>query len=150
MFKLFNINCILLCGAMLLAACEEREAADPAEEKSKEYAESPILGKWKLMQIREAIMGLKIYDYSNDNITYEFKSNGSLTVATNGKKPLFLNDGSYKFVLDKKPLNPNSNNNEYSFKCGEDGLPYLCKIAGKDLELTRMHVDGAALFLKRL
>ena len=96
---------------------------------------SSVIGKWKLMKEQTSGFGSpsKEIDYSKDNIVYEFKNNGVLTVSGNGIVG-WLENGNHSYSI--------GNYNE--IQIGYSISWY--SISPDELIIDRRLVDGSAFY----
>ena len=66
---------------------------------------SSILGRWKLVKIRDNFLAPKCYDYSHANIVYEFKTNNVLTGSAEIEpSELWPRIGTHFYSINEKEL----------------------------------------------
>ena len=111
---------------------------------------STILGKWKLMIIRDNPFNPKCLDYCQYNIVFEFKTNNVVTISGNTELPnlFFIEDGDnlYSFVefdwfdnaSDKRRLS-----------IGKASY-YWYKINSEELVFDSSPVDGSMLYFIKI
>ena len=66
-----------------------------------------ILGEWKLIYIFRVSSPPNEFDYSNDEIVFEFKSNNTLTVTGNDDPSLYFTNSEYEYEFIETPANGN-------------------------------------------
>ncbi len=108
--------------------------------------DSQIIGDWKLMkaEIVNFSQNPSIIDYSDENIIYNFKSDGKLVVT--GGENIGYPDGEYDYYFGEANLaNLNDpvlivkiNNSQWTFNL-TDGI----------MKIGQSYVDGPDLFFKR-
>jgi len=109
--------------------------------------DNEIIGNWKLMRAEfYGFEGENLINYSNKDITYSFKSNGTLKVI--GEENAGYPSGEYKYFFGKDYLGGNTNDPKillvkintskwiYNFKDGE-------------MILGQSYVDGPNLVFKK-
>ena len=110
--------------------------------------DASIIGKWKLENIRvNSRSGICCADCSLNNIVYEFKQDGSLTVSGNTDNYGLHESGEYTFIKDEWSL-------------GLDGYPWGLNInkgntlwymlSSKKLIIDYSPLDGATLYFVKI
>jgi hypothetical protein len=110
-------------------------------------SDNEIIGNWKLMRAEfYGFEGENLINYSNKDITYNFKSNGTLKVT--GEENAGYPSGEYEYFFGKDYLGGNTNDPKillvkintskwiYNFKDGE-------------MILGQSYVDGPNLVFKK-
>ncbi|WP_223035022.1 hypothetical protein [Hanstruepera marina] len=78
-----------------------------------------ILGEWKLIYIFRVSSPPNEFDYSNDEIIFDFKSNGTVTVTGNDDPSLYFTNGEYGYEFLETHHNVNGADIPYKlFKIG--------------------------------
>ena len=85
----------LILAALICISCQSKINDDDAANK-----DSTIIGKWKLDKI-VPFTNLESYDYSQYNIVFEFKTNGTLTVSGTNElaNASIFPEGDYLYLL---------------------------------------------------
>lgn len=134
----------------LFASCEkniQKTNELKCEVKIKEGSNTSVLGKWKLVRGTSVFYEPVTYDYSCENIIYEFTSDGTLIITGDAEQNL----GYGKGIYDYKFQVANSETGIY--------LPYMITINGNSLssnivnhqlELNNSSVDGPILYFLRV
>ena len=102
-------------------------------------SESTIIGKWKLVESSSFSFGsgIKVYDYSQYNIVYEFFTNNNLSVSgiPNGISAGYKNGKhSYLILTEKSGI--------FNIMINDEGWCY--KVTSNELVISLMPVDGEA------
>jgi len=124
--KLFKFTFVLLLLTGILSACSKNN-----EEMSVLDDYSKILGKWKLLKTTHPITG-QSFDYSIDNIVFEFKTNGTLTVSGN-IDDLWPSNGDHIYSVSK--LINEYNLNQLNLII--DTWPFLPRVSSKNLQIHK-------------
>ena len=94
---------VIILLTMFVCSCnKEKNGIDEFENMiCSDDPENSIIGKWKLVKCRTNIMfthGGEIIDYSQNNIIYEFKKDGTVIISCDIDDYLYLvGEHSYKF-----------------------------------------------------
>ena len=141
------VLCVVLAG--LFSSCAQKE--NNTEPTS-------IIGKWKLVKFDYRPMTSPpspkdSFDYSQNNVVYEFKSNNILTVS--GKtddidyRGLEIGDHSYEMNYNlKDDMDPLGLPYPYMLKIDTDPHSYL--LSAKELKITHIgEVDAYAFYLAK-
>ena len=108
-----------------------------------------IIGEWKLLRTRVLWPEYQNWDFSNENIIYNFKKDGVLVVSESGGIG-GLKKGEYSYVLEKDYLSNYPNSNE--------PMIWLVKIMGMKwtygsqndlMVIGQSYVDGHDLCFER-
>lgn len=108
--------------------------------------QNPIVGKWKLVEIRTLVFGgpESIEDISDQNITYTFDNKSNLTVNTNGKIETF----KYEYKLDYLSGIPSSpEESKWPFVLIDDLKYTYVSLAPNKIIIGNSYVDGSDLYL---
>ena len=153
---IFLFLIIILC-----IGCSENNKYDPAPLQEIDYTDcimgeldvvtssDQILGEWNLLRTRILWPEYQNWDYSNENIIYNFKSDGTLIISESGGIGGF-EEGEYNYVFEKDYLSNSPSPNESKI--------WLVKIMNmkwtynsqNDLMiLGQSYVDGADLCFER-
>ena len=124
----------------------DEEISVDEEEIVDDYLTSCIIGKWKLMKVLVYTdIALKVDDYSKDNIIYEFKSNGILTISGVPK-----DNGGYRAGDHTYSVVPNPYFGASYRLIIDTFFIYGCKIANNELWFDILPLDGPAYFLNKI
>ena len=122
----------------------DEEISVDEEEIVDEYLTSGIIGKWKLMKVvMPTEFELAVYDYSKDNIIYEFKSNGILTISGVPKDNRGYRAGDYTYSIVQYY------NDFYELKIG-DYQKDPCQISNNKMQFGSHYVDGPVFYLDQI
>lgn len=112
---------------------------------------NPILGEWKLItteyygQNSNGIIELFSTDYSDQNIVYHFKANGSLEVSGSGNSG--YPSGEFDYILGNDSLGSDDGPQVLMVKI--NSLKWIYKLNNGTMTLGRTYVDGSDLIFKR-
>jgi len=111
----------------------------------------PILGEWKLMEatfytIENDAFTESSIDYSNENIIYNFQSNGILEVS--GGQNVGYDDGEYDYFFDEDYLG--SSNNPKVLLVKIDNSKWTYDLTNNLMTLSQSYVDGPTLIFEKL
>lgn len=96
----------------------------------KDKEERPaLIGKWRLEKVQTVFYDPQVYDYSGDNIIYEFKRDGKLIVSSDIEDYQGLGTGEYPYKVSSNILTIGNSDCEYS-------------ISGSELTLDDSPLDG--------
>jgi hypothetical protein len=154
MTKRAHLGFIFFITVLLFTGCEKSEPVleaqkEPAKETPKEifvgtpYAGTPIEGRWKLLKVVYPMVQ-KTYDYSIDNIVFQFNANASLEVNSNGKVNVGWKEGIHRFEFKTEPLYFM----QYRVKIGM--ITWPANINATNMELNLSVLDGSINTFKRL
>lgn len=106
-----------------------------------------ITGKWKLLEVRSYGFGGKTsIDYSDENIIYNFQSNGILVI-TGGENVDYWN-GEYDYFFGEDHLGGDSDPKVLLVKI--DGSKWTYNLTKGKMTLGQSYVDGPDLVFERL
>lgn len=107
---------------------------------------TPISGNWKLVEVKlHGFQGASSIDYSGDNITYNFKTNGILIVT--GGENVGHTVGEYKYFFGDDHLGANSDPKVLLVKINDSKWTY--NLSNGKMTLGKSYVDGPDLVFTR-
>ena len=106
-----------------------------------------IIGEWKLMkaEIVSFSQNPSIIDYSDENIIYNFKSEGKLVIT--GEVNVGYLEGEYDYYFGDDYLGGTSGSKSLLVKINTAKWTY--NLTNGEMKLGQSYVDGPDLFLKR-
>jgi len=105
-----------------------------------------IIGEWKLLKSKTYFHD---YDYSNQNIIYNFKSNGELVV-TGANKTGGYPIGTYNYTFEEDYLSNSANPNEpMLWLVNIDGLKWIHQSQNDLMVIGQSYVDGSDLCFQK-
>lgn len=125
---------------LLLFSCSEKELPlNPT---------NSVVGKWQLIkaEFNFTSKGKTIIDFSDKNITYNFKTNGKLIVS--GKGNSIHNEGEYDYFFGKDYLGSNADPKILLVKMDNTRWTYTAKKG--EMILGRSYIDGPDLTFKKI
>lgn len=130
---------ILLLGIVTLSSCSNNDDSSTDQ----------IIGEWKLMmaKIIDFSPNPPIIDYSNENIIYNFKSNGKLVVT--GGQNIGYPNGEYEYFFGEDYLGGGLGNEPKVLIVKINGSKWTYNLTGKEMKLGQSYVDGPDLILER-
>lgn len=147
----------MLAGALCAVMFQTCKKAQPSEEILTTYQcavnsvagpQDDVLGKWKLLSYRTVFYNPDTTDYSCDDIIYEFKRDGGLTVISTIDEPHGYAAGDYTFEL-KENIVPEDGNTYYTLQIGEHSQ-WPSTIGAREMILSQAYVDGPVLHFARI
>ena len=110
-----------------------------------------ILGKWKITGARNPWFVNRFYDYSNENIIYNFLSNGILIVTGNENHKGAYANGEYNYVFKYDYFSDYHSPNEPKiwYLTIDDGLEWTYKSLDTLMQLGQSYTDMNDYCLKR-
>lgn len=112
-----------------------------------EGPEDDVVGKWKQVKGKTVFDKSQIVDYSCNNIIYNFKSDGSLSINSDIDNPIGYNSGEYIYEFSQHSLYENIDEN-YTLKI--DNSNWACSISGSNMVLNNAPLDGPILYFVRI
>jgi len=89
-----------------------------------------------------------VIDYSKDNISYNFQSNGKLIIS-GGDKIAYPN-GEFNYQKEDDYLTANPNSGETKIQLVKiDAYKWIYKYANGEMNLSLSYIDGPDLYFKR-
>lgn len=119
-------------------------------ELDKDITSDKIIGEWHLIRKRTFWVSNYNYDVSNENIIYNFQSNGVLVISGNTNLNGYFENGEYIYEFKKDNLSNSLNSN--------DPMIWLVKIEGEKwayksqndlMVIGQSYVDGSDLCFER-
>lgn len=105
-----------------------------------------IIGNWKLTKtVCCYFEGGRTTDYSNENIIYNFKSNGILVVS--GRDNVGYTNGEYEYFFGKDHLGGNTDPKVLLVKINNSKWTY--GLTNGKMTLGRSYIDGPNLIFER-
>ncbi|MEC3881491.1 hypothetical protein [Parapedobacter sp. 10938] len=147
----------MLVGALCAIMFQTCKKAQPSEEIVTTYQcavnsvaghQDDALGKWKLLSHWTVFYNPHTTDYSCDDIIYEFKREGGLTVTSTVDEPYGYAAGDYPFEL-KANVAPEDDNMYYTLQIGEHS-PWPATIGTREMILSQAYLDGPVLHFVRI
>jgi len=147
----------LFVGALCALTFQTCKKAEPSEEAVTAYRcsvnsvaghQNDVLGKWKLLSYRTVFYNPDTTDYSCDDIIYEFKSDGRLTVTSTVDEPHGYAAGDYAFEL-KANVAPEDGIWYYTLQIGEHSA-WPAMIEPREMILSQAYLDGPVLHFARI
>ena len=147
----------ILVGALCAVMFQTCKKAGPPEETVTTYRcsvnsvagqQDDVLGKWKLLSYRTVFYNPDTTDYSCDDIIYEFKPDGGLTVTSTVDEPHGYTAGDYAFEL-KANVAPEDGNTYYTLQIGEHSQ-WPAMIEPREMILSQAYLDGPVLHFARI
>lgn len=114
--------------------------------KSNEVPEIDIVGKWKLIEGETVFNEHQVFDYSDDNIIYQFHPDGTLTIKSDIEGHIGHGNGEYSYMLSTSPLYKNA---DEPFTLTIGTLHHACSIAEESMILNDSPLDGPILHFIR-
>jgi len=106
-----------------------------------------IFGEWKLNRADlHGFQGTKTFDYSNDNIIYNFRSNGILKVT--GGENLGYPSGEYNYYFGKDYLGDDTNGSK-TLLVNIESSKWIYNFIDGEMVLVQSYNDGPNLIFKR-
>lgn len=127
------------------AGCKENEQECPPV--AVEGPEDDVVGKWKQIKGETVFYQSQIVDYSFNNIVYNFKSDGTLSINSDIDNPIGYNTGEYVYEFSQHSLYGNIDE-KYTLKI--DKKNWACSITGSNLVLNNAYLDGPILYFVRI
>lgn len=149
--------CYILMGAFCAVTFQTCKKAEPYEETVVTYRcavnsvagrQDDVLGKWKLLSYRTVFYHPDTTDYSCDDIIYEFKPNGGLTVTSTVDEPHGYAAGDYAFEL-KANVAPEDGNRYHTLRIGAHSQ-WPATIEAREMILSQAYLDGPVLHFARI
>ena len=142
-------NFMLIFLLMVSISCSRTENVEEEIIKPPEKTEiiENIQGSWHLVKVESY---LKIYDFSADNIIYNFQENNVLTVS--GAKPPSFENGNYNYEYKMDYLSGYPSPTEpklYMFKTLGLKYPVLYYPASSTLVLDGSYIDGPKYIFRK-
>ncbi len=107
-----------------------------------------IIGVWQLMRAETASITYSTIDYSKENISYNFQSNGKLIIS-GGDKIAYTN-GEFNYKKEEGFLSANPNSGETKIQLVKiDTYNWIYKYANGEMNLSLSYIDGPDLYFKR-
>jgi len=134
LIKLYLLVCFACIG---LSACSNDNSRT-----------EQIVGNWKLMRAQTFSKTNAVIDYSKDNISYNFQSNGKLIIS-GGDKIAYPN-GEFNYQKEDDYLTANPNSGETKIQLVKiDAYKWIYKYANGEMNLSLSYIDGPDLYFKR-
>lgn len=147
----------ILVGALCAVMFQTCKKTGPSEEVVTTYRcsvnsvagdQDGVVGKWKLLSYRTVFYNPDTTDHSCDDIIYEFKPDGRLTVTTTVDEPRGYAAGDYTFEL-KANVAPEDGNKYYTLQIGEHSQ-WPATIGPREMILSQAYLDGPVLHFARI
>ena len=110
-----------------------------------------IIGQWKLIREKNPWGDANSYDYSNDNIVYNFQSNGNLVVTGNENNKGYYKNGEHNYVFEEDYLSNSYNPNKpKKWLVKIDSFEWTHKSQNNLMEIGQSYVDGNDYCFERI
>ncbi|MGS2764747.1 hypothetical protein [Sinomicrobium sp. M5D2P9] len=127
---------LIFCISLLLSSCNNDD----------DNSSPNIIGDWKMIKIEVYSSELEETDYSDNNILYQFQSDGALIVEADVDNDGY-NNGSYNYEMNLEHLSGNlsvEEPQEYIVKI--ENNKWVLDMSTDTMTLSQAHVDGPTLF----
>lgn len=111
---------------------------------SDDYESTNVVGKWKLEKAETVFYNPQLYNYSQNNIIYEFKSNGILIISSDIDD--YIGDMPGEYTYDSVSA---KNENEPNTLIFNDSS-WWYSISEKEMILDNSPLDGPILYFVRI
>nr|WP_315194875.1 hypothetical protein [uncultured Flavobacterium sp.] len=134
---------IFLMTIVLLSGCTNDD----------ETPTNQILGKWKLVKVEyykwnNNIASLQTIDYSDKNITYDFRSNNKLIIT--GDQNIDNKNRESDYIFEKDYLSGHPSEGESKMLLVKiDGSKWTYSLTNGTMMLGQSYIDGANLYFER-
>jgi hypothetical protein len=148
---LLLINLIILsCSNPIEPNVENNNPDCIIGELDKEISADKIIGEWKLTRKRTLGWDNNNYDLSNENIIYNFQSNGVLIISGSTNLNGFYESGEYIYLFEKDYLSNDSNSNgPMIWLVKIEGEKWTYKSQNDLMVIGQSYVDGSDLCFER-
>jgi len=143
--QFFRLVMPILLLLFVGAGCNENE--QKCTTIAVEGPENNVIGKWKQVKGKTVFDKPQIVDYSCNNIIYNFKSDGSLSIYSDIDNPIGYNSGEYIYEFSLYSLYENIDEN-YTLKI--ENSSWACGISGSNMVLNNTPLDGPILYFVRI
>ncbi|MFD1631212.1 lipocalin family protein [Pseudopedobacter beijingensis] len=130
--KLFILPVLLL---IVLTGCK------------KDKTSTGIVGKWTLVKVKTVFYEPQEYYYSENNIIYQFRANGTLNVYVTGDISEYMGKrpGEYSYRVEKSSIYK-----ETDVIVINNGSEAICSISGNNLTIDDSPLDGPIYYFTRV
>jgi len=145
MKKLLAISILIL-----LISCKENTTHIDMDLKcptvAREGSNTQLVGKWKLVQGKTVFNFPRTFDYSCNEVIYDFRLNGILIVSADIKESIGASPGEHTYEFIRKPVFEGGK--DFTLKIN-DGTS-SCKISNGLMTLDDSPLDGPILYFARM
>jgi hypothetical protein len=100
---------------------------------------SDLIGKWKLRKVQTVFLNPRVYDYSSNDIIYDFRPDGVLIVSSDIGEFVGGNAGEFSYSLSQS-----------AFSLQIDQTSKACCLSDINLKLDGSSLDGPILCLVKV